>query len=746
MDAKKNFGSLDGMKLLAAFLVVAIHTSPLESFSGNWDFFLTRVIARLAVPFFFMVTGQFVLSGQEKFPRPYIKKILVLYGISILFYVPVGIYAGHYQGLTVLACIKMLLFEGTFYHLWYFPALILGIGVAGLLLRYCSGSMALVFTGILYVLGLFGDSYWGFIENIPVVSFVYEGIFTVFGYTRNGLFFAPLFLVLGVLLGEEYSGKQRRGQVQVQEGSGIRPGLGLAIGAAALTAEAFLLKYFELQRHDSMYLALPVCMVFLYRLLLELKVRPLPGLRLVSTWIYILHPGVLVAVRALGKAVPAMKDLLKNSLAVYLLVCVGSGAAALLIGWLNGRIRRSVRGSGDERESESKGERVRGRESKSENKGESESDSKSRAWIEIDRAALVHNVSKLQALLPGDCRLMPALKADAYGHGAVLVAKELNRIGIYDFCVACVSEGIALRKAGIRGEILILGYTHPSRIPLLHQWRLTQTVVDYEYAAILNQFGRPLKVHIKIDTGMHRLGERSEHREQLLQMIEMEHLKVEGAFTHLCTDDRNTEMDQAYTMKQADAFYEVLEEWERHGFVCPKIHLLASYGVLNYPELAGDFARVGIALYGVRSARTDYDRFSTRLRPVLSLKARVASVRELSVGEGAGYGLSFVARRPTRIAALAIGYGDGLPRSLGDGAGAVLLQGRRAVILGRICMDQTLVDVTEIPQVRAGDIAVLIGRAGDAELTAYEMAEAAGTITNEILSRMGSRLERILLQ
>ena len=108
MDAKKNFGSLDGMKLLAAFLVVAIHTSPLESFSGNWDFFLTRVIARLAVPFFFMVTGQFVLSGQEKFPRPYIKKILVLYGISILFYVPVGIYAGHYQGLTVLACIKML--------------------------------------------------------------------------------------------------------------------------------------------------------------------------------------------------------------------------------------------------------------------------------------------------------------------------------------------------------------------------------------------------------------------------------------------------------------------------------------------------------------------------------------------------------------------------------------------------------------------------------------------------------------
>lgn len=722
MDVK--YGIFDKMRLLAAFLVVAIHTSPLESFSGEWDFFLTRVLARLAVPFFFMVTGHFVLSKRE-IPWAYVRKILFLYGASIALYVPIGIYAGHYKELTLGTALRMLLFEGTFYHLWYFPALILGIFTAGLLLRFCSQKAALALAALLYILGLLGDSYWGLTENIPGVSFVYEGIFSLFGYTRNGLFFAPLFLLMGVWLGGAGSGEQG---LRERERAGIRFGIGWAASFLVMTLEAFLLRYLKLQRHDSMYLALPVCMFFLYRLLLVCRGRSIPFLRRISTWIYMLHPAVLVVVRAVGKALPAVRGLLQNSLAVYLLVCTGSLLASLAISRISVWLRKKER--------EKEGASGKRREGSLPEKG--------RAWIEIDRAALAHNVSELQALLPEECRLMPAVKADAYGHGAILIAKELNKLGIYDFCVACVQEGIELRKAGILGEILILGYTHPSQIPLLLQWSLTQTVIDYEYAVLLNQSGKPLKVHVGIDTGMHRLGERSEHLERLLRIVQMEHLKVEGAFTHLCTDDRDTQMDRAYTIKQAEAFYEVLEEWERHGFVCPKAHLLASYGVLNYPEFAGDYARVGIALYGVRSTRTDYDRFSARLCPVLSLKARVASVKELSVGEGAGYGLAFVAKRPTRVAALAIGYGDGLPRALGDGRGQVLLHGRRAAILGRICMDQTLVDVTGIPGVCAGDTAVLIGRCEEAEITAYEMAEAAGTITNEILSRMGSRLERNL--
>ena len=368
---------------------------------------------------------------------------------------------------------------------------------------------------------------------------------------------------------------------------------------------------------------------------------------------------------------------------------------------------------------------------------------KDRAWIELDLNALRHNAATLQSLLPDGCRLMPVLKANAYGHGAVTIAKELQKTGIRCFCVACVSEAVTLRRHGIRGEILILGYTHPEQFSLLRRYRLTQTVVDASYAEVLREYGKRLRVQIGIDTGMHRLGVETDHLDQICDIFAIKNLKVEGAFTHLCTDDTELPEDQAFTLQQAKAFYRVIDELKNKGCVCPKVHLQASYGVLNYPELAGDYARAGIALYGVKSARTDYDRLQPDLRPVLSLKARVSSVREVSVGESAGYGLTFKANRPTRLASLAIGYADGIPRSLSDGTGYVLLNGRRAPIAGRICMDQTLVDITELPSVQAGDTAVLIGRQGTEEISAYELASSTGTITNEILSRLGERLRRV---
>lgn len=368
---------------------------------------------------------------------------------------------------------------------------------------------------------------------------------------------------------------------------------------------------------------------------------------------------------------------------------------------------------------------------------------KDRAWIELDLNALRHNTVTLQSLLPDGCRLMPVLKANAYGHGAVTIAKELQKTGIRCFCVACVSEAVTLRRHGIRGKILILGYTHPEQFPLLRRYRLTQTVVDAAYAEVLKEYGKRLRVQIGIDTGMHRLGVEADHLDQLCDIFAIKNLKVEGAFTHLCTDDTELPEDQAFTLQQAKAFYRVIDELKNKGCICPKVHLQASYGVLNYPELAGDYARIGIALYGVKSARTDYDRLQPDLRPVLSLKARVSSVRELSAGESAGYGLTFKANRPTRLASLAIGYADGLPRSLSDGAGYVLLNGKKAPIAGRICMDQTLVDITNLPPVQPGDTAVLIGRQGTEEISAYELASSTSTITNEILSRLGERLRRI---
>lgn len=367
---------------------------------------------------------------------------------------------------------------------------------------------------------------------------------------------------------------------------------------------------------------------------------------------------------------------------------------------------------------------------------------KTRAWIELDRAALAHNVAVLSGLLPRGCALMPAVKANAYGHGAVLISRELNALGVDHFCVATAPEGVELRAHGVEGEILVLGYTHPEQFPLLNRYSLTQTVLDEGYARLLNGCGETLDVHVKLDTGMHRLGERSERLDALCRIFACENLRVTGAFTHLCADDTRSPRDKAFTQAQGRAFYDAVARLRAMGHNCGRVHLLASYGLLNYPELGGDYARIGIALYGVLSTKADEEASALDLRPVLSLKARVALVKDLYRGEGAGYGLQYTAPRDGRLAVLAIGYADGLPRGLSCGAGSALIRGHRVPIVGRVCMDQALVDVTALPEVRAGDEAVLIGADGGEAIAASALAEATGTITNELLSRLGGRLAR----
>ncbi|MGW8114806.1 serine racemase VanT catalytic subunit [Caproicibacterium sp. NSD3] len=370
---------------------------------------------------------------------------------------------------------------------------------------------------------------------------------------------------------------------------------------------------------------------------------------------------------------------------------------------------------------------------------------RSRAWIELDRDALRHNVEVLQKLLPNGCELMPAVKANAYGHGAVLISRELNRLGIKAFCVATVSEGIELRENGIVGEILVLGYTHPMQFPLLKRYDLTQTVIDLPYAEILNKYGQKVKVHIAVDTGMHRLGEPCRNIENICKMFNLHNLKIEGIYTHLCADDTDSPQDRAFTLEQGRAFYNMISQLKERGFGYPKTHLLASYGLINYSELGGDYARIGIALYGVLSTQADRERCSISLRPVLSVKARVTALKALRKGESAGYGLQFVADCDTKIAVLAIGYADGIPRSLSCGVGNVLIKGTKVPIIGRICMDQMLVNVSNISNVKAGDVAVIIGQSRDEKITACDLAEQTGTISNEILSRLGERLERQMI-
>lgn len=368
-----------------------------------------------------------------------------------------------------------------------------------------------------------------------------------------------------------------------------------------------------------------------------------------------------------------------------------------------------------------------------------------RAWIEIDKEALLQNVRVLRSLLPSRCNLMPAVKANAYGHGAAEVSKILSDAGVDAFCVACVSEGVELRKNKIGGTILILGYTDPDDFTLLYRYRLTQTVVDPEYAEKLCAFGKPLHVHIAVDTGMHRLGVRSEDIDGIVKIFGYKDLIIDGIFTHLCTDDTDMWPDVDYTSKQITSFFDVVDNIKARGISCPKIHLQSSYGLLNYPEVISDYARIGIALYGLLSTKSDTEGCGLDLRPVLSLKARIASVRDLTAGEAAGYGLAFTAGRKTKIAALSIGYADGVPRELSCGKGCVLIGGKRCPVAGRICMDQMLVDVTDAPGASQGAAAVIIGTSGNESVSAAELAEKAGTISNEILSRLGARLERIVV-
>lgn len=363
-----------------------------------------------------------------------------------------------------------------------------------------------------------------------------------------------------------------------------------------------------------------------------------------------------------------------------------------------------------------------------------------RAWIEVNRNNLCHNVEILKKAMQPGCELMAVVKAQAYGHGAVLTASHLNKMGVRAFAVATVDEGIALRKSGICGEILILGYTEVGRAFELKEYDLMQTLISFEYAEVLNNQGIAIKVHIKIDTGMHRLGIASGELSAVRKVFFMENLKVCGIFTHLCCSDSRHPEDIAFTKGQIDNFYSMAGALGDSGIILPKLHIQSSYGLLNYPNLACDYVRVGIALYGVLSSPDEDTVLKPDLRPVFSLKSRVVLIREVAAGESVGYGRSFMAGRDTRIAILPIGYGDGFPRNLSDGKGSVLINRYVVPVVGRICMDQLAVDITDTEGVSVGDIATLAGAEGYDEMSVPAVADCSGSISNELLCRMGARL------
>jgi len=702
----KSYTGIDYYRLIAALLIVAIHTSPLVSFSATGDFILTRIIARVAVPFFFMTSGFFLISryayNAEKLGA-FVKKTALIYGTAILIYIPINIYNGYFKMDNLMPnIIKDIVFDGTLYHLWYLPASMTGAVIAWCLVKKMKYPKAFAAAFALYLIGLFGDSYYGIAERIPFLKSFYSLVFQVSDYTRNGIFFAPFFFIVGGFIADNRSKITLRQSI-----------LGFCISFALMFGEGMILYHLALQRHDSMYMFLLPCMYFLFHTILHFKGKRLVGLRTLSLIIYIIHPMMVVIIRLFAKLLHLRELLVENSIVHYLMVCLTSTVIGmvLLVLWNKYSPKKIKHITNTDR-----------------------------AYLEIDLNNLEHNVKVLNQAMPPKCELMAVVKAEAYGHGFYEIATHLNKIGVKAFAVATIDEGIKLRRYGVSGEILVLGYTAPSRVKELRKYDITQTLIDYDYALLLNRQGCNVMAHIKIDTGMHRLGFNKEDLEKAAAVFSMKHIQVRGIYTHLCASDSVNEKDISYTHMQVEVFYSLLNQLKKKGIKIPKIHIQSSYGLLNYPELRCDYVRAGVALYGVLSSPNDKTKLNLDLRPVLTLKARVILLRAIKEGDSVGYNRSFVADRDSLIAVLPIGYADGYPRSLSCGKGYVLINGRRAPVIGKICMDQLAVDVTDIPDVKVGITATLIGKDGKEEISAPMVADSSESITNELLSRMGRRL------
>ncbi len=371
-----------------------------------------------------------------------------------------------------------------------------------------------------------------------------------------------------------------------------------------------------------------------------------------------------------------------------------------------------------------------------------------RTWAEIDLSALGDNFKAISNLA-GKQKVMAMVKADAYGHGAVAVSKKLSQLGVDFFGVATLSEALELRESGILEPILILGYTPPKYARKLLDYNLTQTVTGAEYARELSESvtgaDKPLHIHIKLDTGMCREGIVCRNRvdsasEEAYAICRMNGLFAEGIFTHLCDADNE---DRAYTEAQISLFCEVFRKIEEKGIHFEIKHCANSATVLQYPCVQFDMVRAGIAMYGLSPDSSG--NLPDGFRPVMSLKTAITELKDVDEGSEVGYGRTYKTSRKTKIAVIPIGYGDGLHRLCSNRI-RVGIGGMTVPLVGRICMDLSMLDVTDVPNVKRGDTVTLFGHDKENVYPAEHIAEASMTINYEVVTGIGSRVPRIYIE
>ena len=365
-------------------------------------------------------------------------------------------------------------------------------------------------------------------------------------------------------------------------------------------------------------------------------------------------------------------------------------------------------------------------------------------WVEVDLQALEHNFRQAQKFCASHQRLLAVVKADAYGHGAVTVSRQFAALGVEHFGVATLEEALELRSAGISGTILVFGGCFPGQEAAFLKQALTPVLLDAETARRLSaegvRQGQEVVVHLKVDSGMGRVGFLPEQlREFLPELNRLQGLRIEGVMSHLaCADD----LASPVTTRQMEVFRDLLAMLRAAGVSPREIHLSNSAGLTGWKFPEATLARPGIMLYGGLPGPDFADRLE--LRPVMQLRSRIAQLRPLPEGAGVSYGHNFHTNRLSRVAVLPIGYADGFNR-LFSNSGLAILHGRRIPLIGRVCMDWIMFDVTDLPQVGIGDCVTLLGSADGLTITGDEWAERLQTISYEVFCRIGSRVPRVYI-
>ena len=372
-----------------------------------------------------------------------------------------------------------------------------------------------------------------------------------------------------------------------------------------------------------------------------------------------------------------------------------------------------------------------------------------RVYAAVDLSAALKNMERMHEALSPQTEMIGVIKTDGYGHGAVPIGRELEKLPyVFGYATATAEEAFILRRAGLKKPILILGYTFPYSYEELIMQRIRPAVFRKDALEVLDacaeKMGKKAVVHVKVDTGMSRIGIRPDEEGLFFMewLFGLKHIEVEGIFTHFARAD---EADQTPALAQLEQFTAFVAEAERRvGKQIPLKHCSNSAGILTLPRANLSLVRAGITLYGL-SPSEEVTRDILSLRPVLSLKSRLVYVKEIEAGTPVSYGGTFVAKERMRIATVPVGYGDGYPRSL-SGKGSVLIRGKRASILGRICMDQFMVDVSAIPGVTEGDEVTLIGADGREEITMEELGALSGRFNYELACDLGKRIPRVYLK